>query len=50
MADLVAELGRGPRGIAVAQNAVVVARSAWTLTVVATGDRIEVLHAVQGGC
>jgi len=37
------------RGVAVALDATVVARSAWTTTVVADGARVEVVGAVQGG-
>lgn len=37
------------RGVAVAVNAEVVPRSAWTATMVAAGDRIEILRAVPGG-
>ncbi len=50
VAGLVAELGCGRRGVAVAVNAEVVARSAWDMTEVVADDRIEVLRAVQGGC
>ncbi|ACZ30488.1 thiamine biosynthesis protein ThiS [Xylanimonas cellulosilytica DSM 15894] len=38
-----------PRGVAVAVNDAVVPRGAWTSTVVAAGDRVEVVTAVQGG-
>ena len=37
------------RGIAVAVNDEVVPRSLWESTRLAAGDRIEVIHAVQGG-
>lgn len=37
------------RGTAVARNGDVILRSAWEDTHVASDDRIEVLHAVQGG-
>jgi len=37
------------RGIAVARNGRVILRSCWGQTPVAADDRIEVLHAVQGG-
>ena len=59
--DLVAELtGRAigadgaatdgsPLGIAVAVNQAVVPRSRWTSAVLAAGDEVEVLTAVQGG-
>ena len=36
-------------GIAVAVNGEVVRRSEWETTVLATGDQVEVLTAVQGG-
>jgi sulfur carrier protein len=49
VADLVARHADSPRGIAVARNEEVVARSAWAATVVAAGDRIEILTAAQGG-
>ena len=38
-----------PRGIAVARNGTVVRRADWAATVLAYGDRIEVLTATQGG-
>jgi len=38
-----------PRGVAVALNDAVVPRGAWPSTVVAAGDRLEVVTAVQGG-
>ena len=38
-----------PRGIAIALNDAVVPHGAWTSTVVAAGDRVEVVTAVQGG-
>jgi sulfur carrier protein len=37
------------RGVAVARNGDVVSRSRWDTTEIEPGDRIEVLHAVQGG-
>ena len=61
VADLVSELtGRsiasdghatdGTRlGVAVARNAAVVPRSQWWSTLLATGDDIEIVTAVQGG-
>lgn len=36
-------------GIAAARNGEVVLRSRWHETTLAEGDRVEVLHAVQGG-
>ena len=50
VADLVAQLESGPRGIAVVVNAEVVPRSVWPDTPVTAGDRVEVLRAAQGGC
>lgn len=38
-----------PRGIAVARDGTVVPRGAWGDTVLAEGDRLEVLTATQGG-
>ncbi len=50
VASLVEVLGCGRRGVAVAVNSEVVARSAWESTGLVAGDRVEVLRAVQGGC
>ena len=36
-------------GIAVAVNDKVVSKSDWSTMAIHTGDRIEVIHAVQGG-
>jgi sulfur carrier protein len=49
VADLLADLSAGPRGIAVARNEDVVPRSAWNTTVLAPDDRVEILDAAQGG-
>jgi len=49
VADLVARHRESPRGIAVARNEEVVPRSQWATTVVAEGDRFEILTAAQGG-
>ncbi len=49
VAGLVARHADSPRGIAVARNEEVVPRSTWDATVVADGDRIEILTAAQGG-
>ena len=38
-----------PAGVAVARNGEVVARSAWSTTMLHDGDRVEVLGAMQGG-
>ena len=37
------------RGIAVAVNAEVIPRSEWAATVIAVGDRLEIVGARQGG-
>jgi sulfur carrier protein len=47
--DLVASLGRGRAGIAVAVNDEVVPRSRWPNVELASGDRVEILTAAQGG-
>lgn len=41
--------GAVPGGIAVAVNDEVVSRASWADTVLAAGDRVDVLTAVQGG-
>jgi sulfur carrier protein len=46
---LVEACADGGRGVAVARNAEVVPRSAWVTTVLAGGDRVELLTAAQGG-
>jgi sulfur carrier protein len=50
VASLVEQLGRDPRGVAVAVNEAVVPRRAWPATSLRPGDRVEVLRAAQGGC
>ena len=49
VAEVVAAEAGTVRGVAVAVNAAVVPRSTWAATVVADGDRIELLRAAQGG-
>ncbi len=49
VAALVDDVGCGRRGVAVAVNEEVVSRSAWEITELAAGDRIEILRAAQGG-
>jgi sulfur carrier protein len=49
LADVVAELTAAPSGVAVAVNDSVIPRGAWPETVLAEGDRVEILTAVQGG-
>ena len=49
VADLVAGLGRDPRTVAVERNGDLVPRARFAETPLATGDRLEVVHFVQGG-
>ena len=46
---VVARLGRGRAGIAVAVNREVVPRSRWSSVELVDGDNVEVLAAAQGG-
>lgn len=46
---VVQRYGRGDRGIAVALNGEVVARSNWDDAKLTEGDRVEVLGAIGGG-
>ena len=47
--DLVASLGRDPRTVAVERNGDLLPRAAYAATPLAAGDRLEVVHFVQGG-
>jgi len=47
--DLLAGLGRDPRTVAVERNGDIVPRSAYGSTRLEAGDRLEVVHFVQGG-
>jgi sulfur carrier protein len=49
VADLVGQLSDRTSGIAVAVNGEVVPRGSWSTTVLAAGDRVELVTAVQGG-
>ena len=49
VADLVAAVAASPKGIAVAVNADLVPRSAWSATALTEDDRVELLTAAQGG-
>lgn len=49
VAALVATMTSATKGVAVAVNENVVPRSAWPVTLLHGGDRVEVLTAVQGG-
>jgi sulfur carrier protein len=47
--DLVTSLGRDPRTVAVERNGEIVRRPDYGATLLAAGDRLEVVHFVQGG-
>ncbi len=49
--DLLIEMNIGTeqKGIAVALNTEVVARAMWADTRLYNGDRVDIIHAVQGG-
>jgi sulfur carrier protein len=47
--DVVASIGRGRSGMAVAVNDEVVPRSRWSTVELVDGDRVEILTAAQGG-
>jgi len=49
IADLVAGLGRDPRTVAVERNGDLVPRARFTETLLGAGDRLEMVHFVQGG-
>jgi sulfur carrier protein len=50
IAGLIVELGLGDRRIAVERNREIVPRAEHASTVVAAGDRIELVTFVGGGC
>ena len=47
--DLLAGLGRDPRTVAVERNGEIVRRADYAATRLEPGDRLEVVHFVQGG-
>jgi thiazole synthase/sulfur carrier protein len=49
LAGLIAGLGLDARKVAVERNLAIVPRSLWPATVLAEGDRIEIVHFVGGG-
>ncbi|WP_327683795.1 sulfur carrier protein ThiS [Kitasatospora sp. NBC_00458] len=49
LAEVVATLSQAHSGVAAALNETVVPRTDWPRTGLSTGDRIEILTAVQGG-
>ena len=49
LAELVQQKNLSQTGIAIARNGEVVSKTQWKTTVLQPGDRIEIIHAVQGG-
>lgn len=47
--DLLAELGRHPRTVAVEHNGLILPRERYEATALRDGDRLEVVGFVQGG-
>jgi thiamine biosynthesis protein ThiS len=47
--DLLAAVGRDPRAVAVECNGEIVRRADYGGTFLGSGDRVEVVHFVQGG-
>jgi len=47
--DLLDELGRHPRTVAIEYNGDILPRDSYGDTTLSTGDRVEVVHFVQGG-
>jgi thiamine biosynthesis protein ThiS len=47
--ELLSELGRDPRTVAVEYNGAILPRSGYGATVLDEGDRLEIVHFVQGG-
>jgi thiamine biosynthesis protein ThiS len=47
--DLLAAVGRDPRTVAVERNGLIVRRADYGETRLGSGDRLEVVHFVQGG-
>ncbi len=47
--DLLRGLGRDPRTVAVERNGSILAREDYDRTTLVEGDRLEVVHFVQGG-
>ena len=49
LSDLVVELSLAPERVAIELNQKVVRRNQWPETMLAEGDRIEIVHFVGGG-
>lgn len=41
--------GKEPKGIAIALNDTIITKSKWSETILKDDDKIEIVHAVQGG-
>jgi thiamine biosynthesis protein ThiS len=50
LSELVAQLSLSPACIAIELNGQVIRRTEWEQTVLAEGDRLEIVHFVGGGC
>lgn len=49
VADLLSALGLDARKVAVERNEEIVPRSTYTTTILAPGDRLEIVHFIGGG-
>jgi thiamine biosynthesis protein ThiS len=49
LSDLISELSLAPERVAIELNQKVVRRNFWPATILADGDRIEIVHFVGGG-
>ncbi|MEU1289600.1 sulfur carrier protein ThiS [Kitasatospora sp. NPDC005856] len=49
LAEVVASVSKANTGVAAALNEAVVPRGSWSGTALNSGDRVEILTAVQGG-
>jgi thiamine biosynthesis protein ThiS len=47
--NLLAHLGLNPARVAIERNLEILPRSAWEATLLAAGDRLEIVHFVGGG-
>jgi thiamine biosynthesis protein ThiS len=50
LSDMVAHLGMKPDRVAVELNQSIVQRGQWENTTLHTGDKLEIVHFVGGGC
>jgi len=47
--DLIRSLARDPRTVAVERNGEILSRDRYDATLLTAGDRLEIVHFVQGG-